>query len=164
MTVAAAMGCSSDNNGGPADASQGDSSSAAFLSFSTNVYGPILNDNCVGCHSTSDSGPGPGAEFGHLDMSSATLAYGNLVGDGGGVFAAGSQCADSGIKRVVPADPTHSLIYNKVASNAGDGGAITTADGSTTVFCGHPMPLNGPALVSADLSTIRDWIQQGAKP
>jgi hypothetical protein len=96
-------------------------------------------------------------------MSSATLAYGNLVGDGG-MFAAGNSCADSGIKRVVPADPTHSLIYNKVASNDGDGGDIKMPDGGPTVFCGHPMPLNGPALGSADLSTIRDWIQQGAKP
>jgi mono/diheme cytochrome c family protein len=163
--VVATIGCSGgDNKSGPADASLD-----APSSFSTNVYGPILTANCVGCHGpTLDGAPGPGVAYGHLDMTSATVAYGNLVGGGGGVLAGGSKCAalgmDSGLKRVVPGDPINSLFYNKVASNDGDGGDLALPDGGSMVFCGHSMPLGSPGLGAGNLSTIRDWIQQGAQP
>jgi hypothetical protein len=102
-------------------------------------------------------------------MGDAAVAYAELVGaDGGGVYAAGALCGafgtDGGLKRVMPGDPLHSLLYNKLASNVGDGGSITLSDGGEEVFCGHPMPLGFPAVSAAAVKEVADWIDGGAKP
>jgi mono/diheme cytochrome c family protein len=152
----------------PGNDSGGGDNDAAAVAFGANVYGSIIAVKCLGCHGpTADGGPGTGIQFGHLDMSTQATAYGNLVGDGGGVPADGVACAalgTDGLLRVAPGNPTTSLIYNKLASNDGDGGSILLADGGPMVFCGNPMPLHHPAISAADLGTIHDWIGQGATP
>jgi hypothetical protein len=134
------------------------SDSGSGTSFSTSVY-PIIEKHCIFCHGpTADGGAGSGIEFGKLDMGTEANAYANLVGTTGGVAAAGAACATSSHKRVVPGDPTDSLLYNKLVSNDGDGGTLST------VFCGHAMPLDKPAIDASDLQTIDEWISQGANP
>ena len=61
--------------------------------------------------------------------------------------------------RVVPGDPAHSWLYLKVSDMAA--GAGCTGD-----FCNSQvMPPTGQVtLSSTDLSTIRQWIQDGAAP
>jgi hypothetical protein len=132
------------------------------------VFSDVLS-HCVGCHAIqSDGGPGLGISGGKLDMGDAAVAYVQLVGDGGGALAQGALCGafgtDAGLKRVVPNEPLQSLLYNKLASNVGDGGSITLSDGGAEVFCGHPMPLNLPAVSAAAVKEISDWIDAGAKP
>ena len=137
------------------------------LSFATSIYAPIIETHCVFCHNVVDGGPGSGAQFGRLDMTTAATAYANLVGDGGGAAANGFSCAAlgaNGLLRVAPGAPEESLFYNKVWSNQGDGGTSTLADGGPAVFCGHPMPLGEPSIPAAEIATIHDWIAQGAKP
>ncbi|MDP9152303.1 MAG: MSCRAMM family adhesin SdrC, partial [Myxococcota bacterium] len=142
---------------------------AGPLRFGTSIYAPIVGPVCKGCHGLApDGGPGVGLEFGHLDFSSEEVAYDSLLGDGGGVVAAGSSCGglgvDAGLKRVFPDNAMASLLYNKVLSNNGDGGNALAPDGGPLVFCGSPMPLHQTALSAAELTAIRDWIQQGALP
>jgi hypothetical protein len=169
VRTAAACFVSACSNSSQQTDSGSDAGNDASLSFGTNVYGPIITSYCTFCHGlTGDGGPGIGIQFGHLDMSTESNAYANLVGDGGGVLAAGSGCgklgADAGLLRVLPGDPTDSLIYNKVVSNDGDGGSVILSDGGAEVFCGHPMPEFEPSLPASDLAAIHDWIAQGAKP
>jgi hypothetical protein len=143
---------------------------AGPLSFTTDIWGPIVSMHCVGCHGVSDAGPGPGISVGHLDMGDAAAAYINLLGGDGGVTPQGGgeggaamiSCVsfattDAGlpVRRVVPNDVLHSLFCNKVASKL---------DGGPAVYCGNPMPALGPALVPGDIATIQAWINQGAKP
>jgi hypothetical protein len=141
--------------------------SAAALSFKSDVYS-IIGGHCVFCHGPlPDGGPGSGIEFGSLDMASATIAYGNLVGDGGGVPAQGKACGplgDAGLLRVDPGNAAESLIYNQLSSNDGDGGSNTLPDGGKVVLCGNPMPLHEDALPTVDLTAIQSWINEGAQP
>jgi len=165
-------GSDSGTGGGEDSSSPGTDSGggndAAAVAFGANVYGSIIAARCLACHGpTADGGPGTGIQFGHLDMSTQAAAYANLVGDGGGVPADGVACGPlgaDGLLRVVPGSPTTSLIYNKLASNDGDGGSILLADGGPMVFCGNPMPLHHPAISASDLGTVHDWISQGATP
>ena len=161
-----------DSGGEPGDAGTGGDvgagnpgpDAAVTLSFNTDVYTPILSKRCIGCHGpTADGGAGSGISSGKLDLGTEPNAYTNLVG----APAAGKACATlggQGLVRVKPGDPNTSLLYNKLASNDGDGGIILLADGGPSVLCGNPMPLHGHALAAADLGTIHDWIQQGATP
>jgi hypothetical protein len=153
-----------DAGDGGGDASVVD---AGPLHFAANVWNPIVSVHCTSCHAVlSDGGPGMGIVLGSLDMGDAAVAFANLVGDGGGVPAqgtaggssgvtCGSLGADAGLKRVVPNDGIHSLIYNKVASRL---------DGGPAVICGSGMPLVGNPLSPGDVTTIRTWIDQGALP
>jgi hypothetical protein len=152
-----------DSGQGPVDS--GTNSDAAPVSFSTDVYANIISAKCLFCHGpTADGGPGIGIAFGHLDMSTETLAYANLLGDGGGAPAGGVACGTTGLLRVVPGNPTQSLLYNKLASNDGDGGSLLLPDGGPMVFCGHPMPENHPAIGATDLAAVQTWIAQGGSP
>jgi hypothetical protein len=108
-----------------------------------------------------------GISHGNLDMGTEQKAYANLVGDGGGVPADGVACGSLGAKgllRVDPGNPNQSLLYNKVATNDGDGGSTTLPDGGEAVFCGNPMPLHEAAIPSAEVQAIQDWIAQGGHP
>jgi hypothetical protein len=87
---------------------------------------------------------------GKLDLSSSTAAYANLVG----VAAQGTACGTSGLTRVVAGHSAESLLYDKVLSK-------TTA---TPAPCGTPMPENMPALSTADVALIQEWIDSGANP
>jgi hypothetical protein len=155
--------------GGDADAT----TSTGPLTLTGDVY-PNLLHLCVGCHGVlADGGQGGGIAFGHLDMGDAAAAYENLVGDGGGVIAQGNpvvgggSCAalgtDAGLKRVMPGDPAHSLLWNKLASNDGDGGSLLLSDGGPEVFCGVPMPLHGGSVGATNVKMVSDWIEAGAK-
>jgi hypothetical protein len=159
--VATANACSSGSStSGFSD--DPDSGSGATLSFSTDVYSPIIEKHCIFCHGpTEDGGSGSGIQFGSVDMGTETSAYANLVGTSGGVAAGGAACStkgSAGLKRVAPSDPTDSLLYNKISNNDGDGGTLPG------ILCGHAMPLGEPALSAADQTTIHDWIAQGANP
>jgi hypothetical protein len=153
---------------GPTDSGTPDSSTGP-LSFGANVYAQVIQQ-CTGCHGVlMDGGPGLGIQGGHLDMGDAAAAFENLVGaDGGGVIAQGGPCGplgiDAGLKRVAPGDPDHSLLWNKLASNDGGGGSLLLSDGGPMVFCGNPMPLHLMALPTAEITTVHDWIEGGAKP
>jgi hypothetical protein len=151
----------------PDASGDGGSGEAGPLSFNADVY-TIVTARCISCHGPlPDGGDGSGVAFGKLDMRTEAAAYANLVGDGG-VVAAGSKCAalgaDAGLKRVVAGNPTDSLLYNKLASNDGDGGTLLNADGGPAIFCGSPMPLHLPAVSASQLAKIHDWIQAGANP
>jgi len=95
----------------------------------------IFTRACVSCHGSS----------GGLNLSTAAMSRTNLVNRP----AAGGACASSGVIRVVPGNPTASLLYQKVAG---------------TQTCGSAMPRNAPALSAADQNTIRSWIAAGALP
>ncbi len=156
-----------DDSSSPGTDSGGAGSDAA-VGFGANVYGSIIATKCLFCHGpTADGGPGIGIQFGHLDMSTQATAYASLLGDGGGVPADGVACSTlgaSGLLRVAPGSPSTSLLYNKLASNDGDGGSILLPDGGPLVFCGNPMPEHHPAISAPDLGTVNAWILQGATP
>jgi hypothetical protein len=150
----------SDGGGG------GDADARGPLSFSADIWPPIIGPHCTLCHAVVDGGPGVGISIGNLDMGDAAAGFAALVGDGGGVLAqgmnmgaAGVTCAalaaDGGLKRVVPNDGLHSLLWNKVASKE---------DGGPPVICGNPMPASGVPLDPAQVAEIQAWINEGARP
>jgi hypothetical protein len=105
----------------------------------TEVYA-IISERCAFCHTADHIG----LLLGHLDMSSADLAYANLVGHA----AAGTDCGASGKTRVMSGNPDQSLIVQKLLGIAG---------------CGVQMPDGYPALPSEQIALIRAWIAAGAK-
>lgn len=120
------------------------------------VYDKVIAVRCAFCHHPDTDGDGSdsamiGYTLGRLDMHDVDAAYANLVGDGGGVLAAGIHCgppeSNAGYKRVIPGDFANSVIYTKV----------------TTPICGVRMPDGLPPLDDAGIALIRDWIHGGAK-
>jgi hypothetical protein len=97
---------------------------------------PIFTARCatVGCH------VGSRAEQG-MDLS-AGKAYAATVN----VTAQSARTK----KRVVPGDPANSFLYEKISQ--------------ARPSVGSRMPAQGGALPQADIDTIRQWIEQGAKP
>lgn len=79
---------------------------------------------------------------GGLSMSSAAVAYMQLVK----VASTGAACM--GKTRVVPGDPTSSLLVQKLRGG--------------TVVCGGAMPVNADEITDVDLKRITDWISGGA--
>jgi mono/diheme cytochrome c family protein len=150
------------SDGGPV----GDADAQAPLSFSADIWPAIIAQRCIACHGMVDGGPGIGITIGNLDMGDAAAGFVNLVGDGGGVLAQGmaagaggvtcaAAAADAGLKRVLPNDALHSLIWDKVASKE---------DGGPAVICGNPMPAVGAPLDPAQVAAIQAWINEGAHP
>jgi hypothetical protein len=95
-------------------------------------------------------------------MSSQTVAYWNLVDQ----LCAGPFCTGSGNTRVIPGDPTDSIMYQKVQLSPPPG------------LCGIQMPaawdwtpdagtLGGAvfagSLPGADINLIETWINDGAQ-
>lgn len=104
--------------------------------FETKVQ-PILSQRCVACHLT-------GIEAGELALVPGK-AIGSLV-DVPSIEA-------EGLMRVKPGDPDGSYLIMKLeGTHAQNGGS------------GAKMPFGAPPLSPEDISTIRDWIKQGAKP
>jgi uncharacterized membrane protein len=112
------------------------------LSFAADVYGPVIRARCASCHTDAPS-------FGGLTFSpDAATAYANLVGVPAGAAEA-NQCKASGLMRVQPGDPEHSLIYTKL----------------TKPICGKQMPPAAfPQATAAQVEIIRKWIADGAAP
>jgi mono/diheme cytochrome c family protein len=173
LTVAlASVACSSSNNSssdssddagngadtsvGNQDSGNGNDSASPTLTFSADIYAPIIEHHCVGCHGfAADGGAGSGIAFGKLDLSSVDAGYANLVNVAAAGAACGSEDGGSALVRVVPGNAADSLLYLKV-------------DGFTTAPpCGSPMPKSGEipdggqAVVAQQIQT---WIDQGAQP
>jgi len=128
---------------------------AGALSFAADVY-PIITSRCIACHTPS----GAGVVQGHLDMTTnlATGAYRQLMMRAMGTVAGGAAttCAASGLTRVVPGSAATSLFYNKVNSKLS----------GVPALCGNPMPnpTAAPPLMTSEVVTIQNWIDQGARP
>ena len=129
---------------------------AGPLSFSTDIYAPIIQHHCIGCHGfEADGGAGSGIAFGKLDMSSVDAGFANLVNVASTGAACGGEDGAAGPIRVIPGNATGSLLYEKV-------NGFTTAPP-----CGDPMPKSGEipdggqAIV---VEQIEAWINQGALP
>lgn len=95
----------------------------------------IFTNNCAlaGCHVP----PSPGQD---LDLSSAAVSYGQLVG-----VASGQKPA---VKRVKAADYAKSYLYWKIVNDSR--------------ILGSKMPNNGLTLSAADVNSIKQWIVAGA--
>ena len=104
------------------------------------VFADVISTKCVACHVPG----GIGVTTGGLDMSSESVAYGNLVGKD----ASGTSCSRKGIL-VVPNEPDSSLFYLKVSLD----------DPSP---CGAKMPLSTAPLSQAQADEIENWIKGGA--
>jgi len=106
---------------------------AASPSFASQVQ-PIFGASCAvsSCHAGASPQAGMSLESGS--------AYSALVG------VASAQCAT--LKRVEPGDPGQSYLMQKL-------------DGSGSCFTGSKMPPAG-SITSAQVETIRSWIQSGA--
>ena len=105
------------------------------VSFTQNVA-PILAANCtfLGCHAPPFLAQG-------MDLSSAASAYAVLT------TKLGTEVPCIGTPLVVPGSPDASVLMMKLASTT----------------CGFSqMPLGGQPLSATDITTIRDWIAEGA--
>jgi hypothetical protein len=145
----AATGGDTGTNEGDAGSGSNDAGTADAgpLSFNTDIFTPIIEVHCVGCH----SGSGSGVSGGKLDMSSADAGYANLVN----VVSTGAACGSSGETRVVPGNAASSLLYQKV-------NGFTTAPP-----CGAAMPKSGEIPNGGQavvVTQIQTWINQGAQP
>jgi uncharacterized membrane protein len=116
--------------------------SASAMSFSE-VYDRVIRVRCGACHNDAPS-------FGGLAFfpGGAATAYANLVGVPAGQEQT-YRCKDSGLLRVKPGDPEHSLIYLKL----------------TAPPCGSKMPPAAFGTVSDEqVELVRAWIAAGAAP
>ncbi len=106
----------------------------------TSIYDVVIRPLCgESCHGT---GTPNFVDESQLDLSSATLAYDNIVGQ----EAKGEACAGMGTL-VVPGDSASSLFVDKLTPDP---------------LCGDPMPSRSAILPEAVLAPIRAWIDAGA--
>jgi hypothetical protein len=108
------------------------------------IYTNVLmkgSNLCVGCHTGS-------AFMGNFDMSTADIAYTELLGMSG--MGGTTDCATNPRPMVKPSDAAGSYLIAKFGGT--DAGAA----------CGSPMPLGSTGLNAADLQLVRDWIAGGA--
>jgi len=107
----------------------------------------VLNKSCAlsGCHaSTSD------ATFAQHGLVLAPgQAYDNLVGKP----SKNATAAGMSMPRVKPFDPDNSLLYHKIACQAGHHSANF----------GNRMPMGGGVLTAGQVEFIRQWIAAGAE-
>jgi hypothetical protein len=138
LTVLAACGGGDMTRPAASESEESDDAAASQQTATfTEVYTTILHPSCSSCHA-------PGGDGSFEDFSSQSSAYAALVG----VKASGPSCASSGETRVVPGDPSQSLLFQKLSES--------------NPPCGSPMPLGGTPLPSAQLTLIEEWINAGA--
>jgi hypothetical protein len=134
IALAFALGaCGADSTGPVQGGGGGDGGGVkADPSFANDVFPVFTRYGCTagGCHGTGQ---------GELTMTSATTAYGNLVG--------------------VPSSETGELRV--IAGNAEDSYLVQKLEGRATV--GARMPFGGQQLTATDLQNIKNWINQGAR-
>jgi hypothetical protein len=147
-------GSGSSATGSASGATSGSTSGASSGATTPPSFATLYSDLglctvCLPCHAPPS---GDGYVDGKLDLSTSDNAYTALVG----VKAAGASCGTvvPALTRVVAGNATESLFYNKL--NAKTLG--------TAAPCGAPMPKTGDALTTADMTTIEQWINQGAMP
>jgi len=129
---------------GNQDTNVSEQSKKTLVSFSTNIYTPIINNICVSCHI-----PGGISEFMLLNGGASDVVnnkWVNVNADGGA--GPPQMCQASLLKRVLPGDPANSLVYLKISQ--------------TTPPCGVQMPEGLPPLSAAQQQLFFDWITQGA--
>jgi hypothetical protein len=134
------FGCDSTPPGGP-------------NSF-TEVYTQIIQPKCSNdfCHYQNIS-----IRYSALDMSSQVSAYWNLVDQ----LCAGAACSGNGYRRVVPGDPDHSMLYEKVSQKNPPCGVQMPAD-IAALQEGTPQ-FSGTELSKDQQSLIYNWIRAGAQ-
>ncbi|KYG02224.1 hypothetical protein BE21_05495 [Sorangium cellulosum] len=115
------------------------------------IFEGMVN-KCSGCHAAPSTGPQAGLSLGG-EISSADIVAGlvNKPSRGGGQF-----------KLVVPGDPEQSWLYRKVAGTAASAGCRPSATASCNTGVMPQSADNKPTLTSAELATLRQWIQDGA--
>jgi hypothetical protein len=131
------------------------SSTAPSANSFTEVYAQIIGPSCTNdfCHYQN-----VGIRYGALDMSTQIAAYWSLAD----VLCAGASCSGNGNRRVVPGDPSDSILYLKVSESSPPCGAQMPADeaalreSGTTVFSGTPLTADQQQL-------IYNWIYEGAQ-
>lgn len=114
------------------------------LSFANDVYPKLIRTKCGACHNDAPS-------FGGLAFfpGGPETAYMNLVNQPAGNSRPDFKCKDSGLIRVVPGDPEHSLMYLKL----------------TNPPCGSKMPSGIAGMATPEqLELVRQWILDGAAP
>jgi polyvinyl alcohol dehydrogenase (cytochrome) len=114
-----------------------------------NVYTQIIAKSCIDaqCHGSSAQGK--------LGMVGPTGAYGNLINNPAqgtcpgpdGSTTNSCACGESGLTRVIPGDPDHSLLVMKLSGNPP---------------CGDRMPPNAEPLSDDLQKLVRNWILAGA--
>ena len=136
----------------------GCTSVAVGTTFSA-IYANLLSVQCVPCHTQALQGTGslplqfpPNQAF----NAGVNVAYADLVeeSDGGlsGHTAQGYACGSTGLRRVVPGDPDHSLLVLKLEGENGTSNAI----------CGARMPFQRTPICQPVIDGIRTWIANGA--
>jgi hypothetical protein len=80
-----------------------------------------------------------------MSLADTSSSYASLVG----VDPTNSTARGAGEKRVVPGDPSHSFLLNKLT------GQMEFGEGDV-------MPQNGTPLTTSQIAVIRSWIQAGA--
>lgn len=139
---AAGMPAADGGAGSAGSAIAGAGGSGSGMSFAE-VYDRVISKSCGACHNDAPS-------FGGLAFfpGGAATAYANLVGVPAGQQP-DYQCHDSGLLRVKPGDPEHSLIYLKL----------------TAPPCGSKMPPAAFGTASDEqVELVRAWIASGAAP
>jgi hypothetical protein len=139
VALVGVLGCSGgdmSSTGSPSDGGGQSDGGSGGLSFATDVY-PILIANCVSCHANGSP----------LNLSvSAADARSKLVGQ---PPPAGTLCASSSEQLVVAGNSAMSILYSKVSA--------------VMPVCGARMPVGSSPLSATDQTTIKTWIDQGAK-
>lgn len=111
--------------------------------FTQDVWTEIINNGmrCTKCHMPL------GLEIVPFTMETAPIAYGNLVNQD-------AACATLPMpkpKRVLPGSSATSFMYQKISMSPPPCGERMPRDGPTTGFLSDP-----------EITTIRDWIEEGA--
>lgn len=126
--------CGSDSGPTNPDNSGGGRTIKSDPSYATDIYEILQRRSCTssGCH---------GAGAGGLTMTSASVAYGNLVNQ--------PAVGKTGEVRVIPGDAEGSYLVKKLEGAAG--------------IAGEQMPRGMTPLDTTDMTNIKNWINQGAK-
>ena len=108
----------------------------------------------VGCNFTSCHDSGAGYDQGSLDL--ATDPYGALLGvDGLGAPAQNVKGTATGLLRVKPGDPEHSLLWIKLN--------LMLPPKVSDPLYGESMPETAPGSAQQNvLNAVHDWIAAGA--
>jgi hypothetical protein len=129
---------------GNLDANTAQQFKKTLVSFSTNIYTPIVNNICVTCHT-----PGGISQFMDLSISASDVVTNKWVGIPADTGAGPPQmCQSSGLIRVVAGSPSTSLVYLKISQSSPP--------------CGVQMPEGLTPLTSAQQQLFFDWITEGA--
>lgn len=127
------------------DAAPPDLSAPTFA----NVYAAVIAKSCIDaqCHGSSAQGKlGMNGGIGAYSSLVNTPAQGICPGPDGSTMNS-CACGESGLTRVIPGDPDHSLLMMKLSGNPP---------------CGDRMPPNAEPLPQELQDLVKNWILAGA--